>query len=120
MAGHGGVPATGTEEPFAVTASMHQFEFLIFDTIRATNGIGAIGSDAFYFANESMTFLVDGKTVVAGDGGFTGERFQTNGAGGELGINRHRSMELHQQTLSKRKRSICMSGDAQRKSIFLL
>ncbi len=98
MAGHGGVSATGTEEPFSIGAGVHQFKVSTVYAIGAADGMDAVGSDTFHFGYESMTFLVDGKTVVAGHGGFAGERLGTDGATREFGVNGHRSNGLRQQT----------------------
>jgi hypothetical protein len=86
------VSAIGAEKAFAVAACGHQFKFLIFDTVGTTDGVGALGSNAFCSAHEGITFLVNWKAVLARDRGFTGEGLRTNGTGREVGIKRHKVM----------------------------
>ena len=90
LAGHGGVSATGAEEQFSVGLGFHQFELLIFDAIRAANGGGTIDLDSFHFDDEGITFFMDGKAVVVGNGRIGSEGFGTDHAGGDFGVHRDR------------------------------
>ena len=75
----------GTKKPFAAGSCVHEFEATIFNTIGTTDcraAVGALHSPGF--ADEGITFLVDGKAAIISGSGFGRDSLGADHAAGNV------------------------------------
>jgi hypothetical protein len=76
---------SGTKKPFAAGSCVHEFEAAIFDAIGTTDCRVAVGTlHSAGFADEGITFLVDGKAAIVSGSGFRSDNFRADHAAGDV------------------------------------